>query len=193
MKKNLFILCTLFLSFNVSSYAQVLISNNSTTVTTSNQNQNIQYVVSNNDNNPKAGIGFEYLFIEDGWGWGINWLPLDNWFLNYSMNYGDTNDYIKSNNALKLATGYNGRYWFNDHIYLDGAIGIEWWYSSIDCDGADNDSSSSELALMFAPKIGLNLGSNICVNIGYRWDFNKFKFDSDYIHDYCTVGLMFAF
>ena len=76
MKKNLFILCTLFLSFNVSSYAQVLISNNSSTVTTSNQNQNIQYVVSNNDNNPKAGIGFEYLFIEDGWGWAVNWLPL---------------------------------------------------------------------------------------------------------------------
>lgn len=191
MKKTSLILCTLFLSLNVS-YAQVLISNNSTTVTTSNQDQNVQYIVSSENQNPMGGIGFEYLFIEDGWGWAINWVPVKNFFLNYSMNYGDTNDYIKTNEAWKLATGYNGRHWFNDHIYLDGAIGIELWDSTFKMEG-DDSHSECNVALMFAPKIGLNLGQNILLNIGYRWDFNKFKFDKDYIHDYCTVGLMFAF
>ena len=42
------------------------------------------------------------------------------------------------------------------------------------------------------PRIGFNFG-DVSLVVGYRWDFNEFKFDKENKGDYFTIGLAYIF
>lgn len=195
--------------------AQVVVGNNtkqvsSTATTASGQNATD---LNKQENKHNSSWDFSYLFVEDGWGLGID-LTAGHFNLGFNYAKGDETDYLKNNNSWSLSAGYNGRYWLSESFYIEARGGLQYTRGSYEIVTGTKEivktigygsnkktytttvnvweeESSGNWGLYLNPRIGLALGKSAAITAGYEWNFNDFKFDKEHTSDYFTVGLSF--
>lgn len=122
---------------------------------------------------------------------------------------------MKKMNLLDIHVGGNYRYFLNKNFFVEGRMfvgynhryreylaGKEYVHSTYGV-GRTRDTKDEESDLWktwgegymyvgVSPRIGINF-NGIAVNIGYRWDFEEFKFDKSHKDDKFTVGVAYLF
>ena len=94
--------------------------------------------------------------------------------------------------------GGNYRYFFlNDDLFAEGRLLLGYHNAGSYKVKAGEDWEKNKLKgnmyLGINPRLGMNLGKVFAV-VGYRWDFDKFKFDKEHFKaGYFTVGLAYVF
>lgn len=219
MKIKTLLACALCLSFTEMS-AQTLTGNSSTDASSTAITKTTQTdtsVPSENDQKDKCNSSwdFSYLFVEDGWGLGID-AVFNHFNIGFKYAKGEENDYLKDNKSWALSMGYNGRYWLGPSIYIEARAGLQ--YVSASCEivtgtkentktvgyGSNKKTytttetiweevSDSNFGLYLNPRVGLALGESVAVTAGYEWDISEFKFDKEHTNDYFTLGISYIF
>ena len=154
----------------------------------------------------QGGIDFEYQAYEDGGGIGMNWV-FNHVILGGSAGWGEESDYIKDPKAWSLYLGGNHRYFLGTRaVWIEGRAMVGYRHASMSVATYSSsrsskivweDESDGALFLGISPRFGVNLihfknGDILSVVAGYRWDFNKFKFDKDNTIKYFTIGVDIA-
>ena len=157
-----------------------------------------------------GGFSLEYMGVEDAWGlntrgncWGFE--------LGFSMIHGKENDYISSNTQTRIDLGYAPRYWFNKTFFIEGTIGVGYYWSSVRLTNTSSywhstsyggyyatsydyqDIKDDDFYMTISPRIGVKCFKlwdlDWAIVAGYRWDFYEFKTKKENTLDYFTVGL----
>lgn len=163
-----------------------------------------------------SGIEFEYLAIEKGFGLGVN-LVFKNILVSFVSTSGDSNNNVKNISGWNLGAGYNYRHYFTNFLYIEGRAGVGYYHGSYEYrvessktrytpsqHGKNNTTSTKwekesngEFGVFISPRIGIKLfklwGSDLSAVAGYRWDFQKFKFNKENTADNFTIGLSFTY
>ncbi|MBR1879409.1 MAG: hypothetical protein IJ804_01440 [Prevotella sp.] len=159
-----------------------------------------QSVNSNDDEEElKSSFDISYQAIENGFGLGMTWV-FNHIVLNGSMISGETNSYIKKNEGWRIGLGLNYRHWLANFLFIEGQAGVEYTHGTVEIKVSKNETSENSegnFGMFLTPRVGLKAlkiaGTDWGVVAGYRWDFNKFKFDKDYTAKYFTIGLIGVF
>jgi len=142
----------------------------------------------------KNGFDMSYQAIEHGFGMGIGWVfsPV---VINASFISGDTNKYVTKNEGWRVGLGGNYRFWIAKPLFIEAQAGVEYTHVTLETkvNGQKDKNSEGNFGMFLTPRIGLKLfklwDANMGIIAGYRWDFNKFKFDKDYTDKYFTIGI----
>lgn len=193
--KRILSLAVLAIAFIISANAQTAYANDNNSQAKIEDGQSV--ITNSDDKNEKSrsGMDFSYHAVENGFGLGFSMI-FDYVVLNFSSISGDTDKYITKNDAWRAGLGGNYRYWIANFIYAEGQAGIEYSHASLEykIDSKNKKKESDgNIGLFVTPRIGLKLFKlwdiDWGVTAGYRWDFNKFKFDKEHTDDYFTIGI----
>lgn len=218
--KKLFLLAFAMCLSTSAINAQVFVGNSNEQVTTTKKVSKtsiagIQEQGAKKEDKINSSWDFSYLFVEDGWGLGLD-LVANHFNLGFNYAKGDETDYLKNNSSWSLSMGYNGRYWLAESFYIEARGGVQYGSSSYEMVtgtkqvtktigyGSNKktytttvnvweEESDSSFGLYLNPRIGLAFGKSVAVTAGYEWNFNDFKFDKEHTSDYFTLGLSFLF
>lgn len=133
-----------------------------------------------------SGAGFDYLFIENGYGLGYN-MVFKHLLIDLEYRSAD-NDYFDSS-SWSVGLGGQYRYWFCKWLYIEGRLGVQYLHTSVKVKSTDDKASDGSLGLFITPRLGVKLFKNYTLVAGYRWDIDEFKFKKDYTADYFSIGL----
>lgn len=154
----------------------------------------------------QSGFDLEYHFYEGGGGVGANWV-INHVIFGGSYGWGNSSDYIRDIENWTLFIGGNHRYFLGTRsVWIEGRAMVGYKHASLEMATYSSSKYSTKwekesdgyVFLGISPRLGLNLihfdnGSILSVVAGYRWDFNKFKFKSEYTDDYFTIGVNIGF
>lgn len=154
----------------------------------------------------QGGTDFEYQAYEDGGGIGMNYV-FNHVILGGSVGWGEESDYIRDVTVWNAYLGANHRYFLGTRsVWIEGRAMVGYKHASLEMATYSSSKYSTKwekeseggLFLGISPRFGVNLihfknGDILSVVAGYRWDFNKFKFKSEYTDDYFTIGVNWGF
>ncbi len=93
-----------------------------------------------------------------------------------------------------VGAGLNKRIFLFSFLYIEGRIGAEYGKLAVSYDDSSIKSDLDGSWRGFAnARAGIKLLSNTCINFGYKWKFDEFKFSNEYVSDYMAVGISFLF
>jgi len=192
--KRFLSLAVLTIAFGISTHAQIVNANDNNSQVKSEDGQSV-IMNSDKEEQGRSGLDFSYHAVKNGFGLGFSMI-FDYVVVNFSGIIGDTDKYITKNDAWRVGLGGNYRYWIANFLYAEGQAGVEYSHASLEYKIDKNNKekeSDGNVGLFVTPRIGLKLlklwGINWGITVGYRWDFNKFKFDKEYTDDYLTIGI----
>jgi hypothetical protein len=135
-------------------------------------------------------MDFQYHGVEHGWGLSLDYV-FKYFVLGFNYNWGETNDYIKTNNGMEYYVGGNYRYHIVKQFYVEGRMLAGWynWNTKIKTGKSSSDEVNTNKAFIgINPRIGLDF-DGWGISAGYRWDYVDFKFDKDHKFDRFTIGI----
>lgn len=193
--KRFFSLAVFVIAFVFYAHAQIVNANDNNIRVKGEDGKNVVTKSDGNNEHGQSGFDLSYLAVENGFGLGFSMI-FNYVVVNFSGIIGDTDKYITKNNAWRAGIGGNYRYWFVNFLYAEGQAGVEYSHASIeykiDKNNKEKDSDGN-VGLFVTPRIGLKLFKlwdiDWGITAGYRWDFNKFKFDKDHTDKYFTIGI----
>lgn len=142
----------------------------------------------------KGSLEFDYSFMEENPALGLN-LNLGGLVLfGEYQPMGTMPEGVKSMSSWGAGAGLNKRIYIFGFLYVEGRVGAAYHENSIVYENGYGDSeTTSTWGYFAAPRAGLKLLDNVCVNAGYKWNFAEFKIAEEYITEYMTVGISFLF
>lgn len=183
-------LLLIVLSFVTTTHAQKRVVDNLSPTTE--QKEVNEKETSTKEMQTNGGVFFNWGFIEKGHIYHTGLM-----FNGFLIEYGDLSQEWKDlgmkTSGWRLQAGYNYRYWFGNRLFAQAMAAIGYGHGSVEYKGSSDKQSSGGGILSIAPGVGVRIWNTLSLQVGYRFDFNDFKFDKEHTGDYINIGIQFGF